>query len=132
MTVSQAAQKDTHTQTQDALLHAIETGAFPARVMASAEALLTRLQTTTRVTLLGHPGTGKSAIVNLLAGENLIPDGIRLCSVQLIWGAREKVTVTLRDGSTLTSDGAPNWTHLAEQSPVFIKLEAPLAALKKI
>lgn len=130
--MNQMAPEDIQMQTQDALADAIGSGAFPARVMGSAEALLTRLQTTTRVTLLGRPGTGKSAIVNLLAGEDLIPDGIRLCTVQLIWGRKEKVTVTLRDGTTLSTAGAPDWAHLTDQSPVFIKIEAPLAALKKI
>ena len=106
--MNQMAPEDIQMQTQDALADAIGSGAFPARVMGSAEALLTRLQTTTRVTLLGRPGTGKSAIVNLLAGEDLIPDGIRLCTVQLIWGRKEKVTVTLRDGTTLSTAGAPD------------------------
>lgn len=119
-------------QTQAALEAAIAARALPKEARQTADALLKRMQTVTRVTLLGRPGSGKSEVLNLLAGARIVPPALTLCTLHLVYGEAERTTVTLRDGSNLTMDGALDLGRVAAMQPVFLKVEAPLPALAKI
>ena len=50
---------------QAELAQAVASGLLPNSVQQKAEQLLTRLQKPVRLALLGMPGSGKSAILNL-------------------------------------------------------------------
>ena len=119
-------------ETQEAFTKAVKGRRFPTEVRARASKVLERLQTATRVTVMGMPGSGKSALVNLLAGEEIIPLGTELCTMKLVYGAQPLARVTLRDGSSLVTEGAPELSRVAAMSPAFVQVELPLAALKKI
>ena len=119
-------------ETQKALEAALAARALPGTALTQAGTLLERLQTATRVSLVGQPGSGKSAILNLLAGQDIVPLGLKLCTLQLVHGPAPRVTVTLRDGSNLTMEGAADFNQIATMSPAFLKIEAPLPALNKI
>lgn len=118
--------------TQKALEAALAARALPGTALTQAGTLLERLQTATRVTLVGQPGSGKSAILNLLAGQDFVPLGLKLCTLQLVYGPAQRATVTLRDGSNLTMEGTVDFNQIASMSPAFLKIEAPLPALNKI
>ncbi len=119
-------------ETQQALEAAIAAQALPSNALIQADKLLGRLQTATRITLVGRPGSGKSAIVNLLAGEDVVPLALQLCTLQLVYGPEQRATVTLQDGSNLEMDGSSDLKKISAMTPVFLKIEAPLPALKKI
>ncbi len=117
--------------TQNALAAAVAARKFPGDALGFASKLLTRLEAPTRVTLMGPPKSGKTSIFNLLAGQQIIPEGLA-STVQLVHGESEKVTVTLRDGSTLEFEGPPDMQRVGSLTPVFVKIEMDLPALKKI
>lgn len=125
-------QAETHLETQSALAQAYSARKFPAKAMGTASAILSRLETTTRVTIAGYTGSGKSTVLNLLAGTDLIPNLPTPCALQLVWGETIRTVLTLHDGSVLTIEGAPNYDQMAELEPIMLRVEAPLVALKKI
>ncbi|MEJ8561772.1 hypothetical protein QTO30_11445 [Yoonia sp. GPGPB17] len=84
-----------------------------------------------RVALLGMPGSGKSAILNLLVGQDVIPDGVRLPTLELAYGDAEKAICTLPDGSKTALDHIDT-AEIAAMSPVFVEMRMPLPALRKI
>ena len=113
------------------LERAVKSGLLPDSVQQKAEQLLTRLQKPVRLALLGMPGSGKSSILNLLVGSDIIPDGVRLPTLQLVYGETEKATCTLPDGSKTVLDSF-DAAQIAELSPVFVEMRLPLPALRKI
>lgn len=116
---------------QSDLEQAIASGLFPDSVQQKAEQLLMRLQQPVRLALLGMPGSGKSTLVNLLVGSDVIPDGVRLPTLQLIYGETEKTTCTLPDGSKTVLESV-DLNEIAALSPVFVEMQMPLPALRKI
>lgn len=119
-------------QTYTALAEAIAGQSLPKDALKQASALKERLETVTRVTLLGNPGSGKSAILNILTGSTVLPVGLSVGTIQLEHGEVERATITLRDGSQLTMDAPLEMSRIAAMSPAFVKVEAPIAALTKI
>lgn len=116
---------------QDELKQAVESGLLSALVQEKATQLLTRLQTPVRLALMGMPGAGKSSLLNLLVGTDVIPSGLRLPTLQLSYGDREKAVCTLPNGSKRTFD-AVDMREISALSPVLVELEMPLPALTKI
>ena len=51
-----------------------------------------------RIAILGHPGSGKSQLLNLIAGERIIPAGAELPSVELRFGPARRITLLDEDG----------------------------------
>ncbi len=127
-----ASVSEAQAQTQEALAGAVAGRNLPSDVRGRATKLLARLKTVTQVSILGQPGSGKSSVLNLLAGQDIIPDGVGLCTLKLVHGEEPRSLVTLRDGSNLTMDGTPEVTRIAKMNPVFVQLEMPLPALGKI
>ncbi len=57
----------------------LDRGLLPAGGPAeAAERLIERLERPARIALLGLPGSGKSAILNLLTGAVVVPETLRL------------------------------------------------------
>ena len=82
------------------LERALASPSIPARAHIAGRQLLERMTSPVRVVVTGHPGSGKSQLLNLLAGERVIPDGSRLPSVELTHGLDRKLTVQLADGES--------------------------------
>jgi energy-coupling factor transporter ATP-binding protein EcfA2 len=113
------------------LAQAAQSGLLPAAAQVEAEKLLARLKIPVRLALLGMPGSGKSSLLNLLAGEIVLPEGVRLPTVQLSYGPESKAICTLSDGTKQTL-AAADCHEIAALSPVFVEIELPLPALSKI
>jgi hypothetical protein len=77
------------------------------------------------------PGSGKSTLLNLLVGSDVIPQGVRLPTMQLTYGDTPQAVCTLPDGSKTTLPTA-DAREIAALSPVFVDLHLPLPALGKI
>lgn len=116
---------------QSELEQAVASGLLPDSVQEKAEQLLTRLQKPVRLALLGMPGSGKSALLNLLVGSNVIPEGVRLPTLQLVYAETPKAVCTLPDGSKTVLDDV-DIAEIAALSPVFVEMQMPHAALRKI
>ena len=116
---------------QSELKQAVQSGLLPDSEHERAEKLLMRLQEPVRLALLGMPASGKSKLMNLLVGRDVIPDRARLPTLQLVHGETEQTVCTLPDGSKKILDGVDT-DEIAALSPVFVEMQLPQPALSKI
>ncbi|MGJ8587880.1 MAG: hypothetical protein ACSHXW_06970 [Yoonia sp.] len=116
---------------QTELKQAVLSGLLPDSDHEKAEVLLERLQKPVRLAILGMPESGKSRLLNLLVGADVIPQGVHLPTLQLIYGESEKSVCTLPDGSKEEFNSV-DADMIAGLSPVFIEMQMPLPALNKI
>jgi hypothetical protein len=116
---------------EDRLDYVVKNKLLPDTVMPTAERVLERLGRPLRIVIFGLPGSGKSEVLNLLAGRRLIENDVQLPTLQLEWGDEPSTICTLSDGSELTFKGA-DLEAAAEKSPVFVTLKTDLPALKKV
>lgn len=116
---------------QTELKQAVQSGLLPDSEHEKAEKLLMRLQEPVRLALLGMPASGKSKLMNLLVGRDVIPDRARLPTLQLVHGGTEQTVCTLPDGSKKILDGVDT-DEIAALSPVFVEMQMPQPALLKI
>jgi hypothetical protein len=116
---------------QDNLARAIASGRLPGQAQERAEALMQRIEKPVRIGLLGRPGTGKSLLVNLLVGMELLPQKTRLPTLELTFGQKAQINCTLPDGSKTGFDG-DDLRQAADLEPVFVEMQMPLPALGKI
>ena len=122
------------------LKQAIASGLLPAEAHKRAMQLSGRLDQPVRIALLGMQNSGKSRILNLLVGSKVIPESVRLPTVQLTHGDTTQAICTLEDGTKKTLDGFGEKTtfetvdilKIIAVSPTFVELRIPLPALKKI
>ena len=98
---------------------------------ARAQSLLDQIERPVRLAIFGLPGSGKSQVMNFLAGADVLPKGARLPTLQLSYGAEAVAHCTLPDGSKRTLPMA-DMDAITTLSPVFIDATMPLPALKKI
>jgi len=119
------------TRVQSELQQAVDSGLLPDSIHQKAEEILTHLQKPVRLALMGMPESGKSSLMNLLVASDVIPKGVSLPTLQLLYGETEQATCTLPDGSKKVF-GSVDPAAIAALSPVFVELRMPLAALKKI
>lgn len=116
---------------QTELKQAVLSGLLPDSDHEKAELLLERLQKPVRLAILGMPESGKSRLLNLLVGADVIPQGVHLPTLQLVYGDSEKSVCTLADGSK-EEFNAVDADMIAGLSPVFVEMQMPLPALNKI
>jgi hypothetical protein len=104
---------------------------LPAAARAYGENLLRRFGTPVRVVILGLPGSGKTQLLNMLVGRNLIANGSSLPSTEITAGASWRTRITRAEGATHGSDGIVlEGTELAGAK--MLTLEAPLDILERI
>ncbi|SEW42217.1 hypothetical protein SAMN04488515_2938 [Cognatiyoonia koreensis] len=113
------------------LADALASGNLPGNLLPKAEALLAALDKPVRLTLMGLPGTGKSQLMNLLAGADVVPNGMHLPTTQLVYGEVAKSKCTMPDGSVEVLDHC-DVAEIAALHPVFVQLALPLPALRRI
>lgn len=116
---------------QSELEQAVQTGLLSASDQENANMLLERLQKPVRLAIMGPPSSGKSRLLNLLVGFDVIPNGVHLPTLDIVYGDAEQAVCTLSDGSKeqLSSIDAD---IIAGLSPVFVEVQLPLPALRKI
>lgn len=116
---------------RDELFAALEEGRLAGPVRLRGEDLLEMLDRPPRLTLLGLPGAGKSRLLNLLLGSDVLPHGAALPTVSLSYGAQACAAVTLADGTCEVLEHA-NFAQIAAMPCVFIEAQLPLPALAKL
>lgn len=118
--------------TREKLEFAISTGLLPEDVAKPAKNVLKGFDTPLRIVLLGASGVGKTAVLNLLLGQNMVPDGIDgMPSVKLEFGVEPKMLCTLPDGSKKIIGGI-DFEACTSLKPAFVTVQANLPALAKI
>lgn len=116
---------------QDDLALVVGAGTLPADAQLRAEKLLDRFQRPVRLGLIGVPGSGKSTLLNLLVGADVIPQGVRLPTLQLTYGPTAQSVCTLPDGTKKTLSHTDS-AQIEELAPVFVEMQMPLPALARI
>ncbi len=110
---------------------AIASGKLSDPLADQARALAQQVKQPVRVSVLGLPGTGKSQIVNILAGDTIIPLGVSLPALQVTYGDVAEAECTLADGSKVTVKNG-DLARAAELSPAFVTARYPLPAFRKL
>ena len=102
----------------------------PAATQDRAKALLQRLDQSVRVAILGLPQSGKSTLVNVFLGEELLPRDLMLPPVEFRYGDTELLRVTEAQGEITVIEGL-DFTALSDDC-LYIQAEAPAPVLKEI
>lgn len=116
---------------QDELLYAISTQLLPPEAQERALKLYERMKKPVRIALMGMPEAGKSTLMSLLVGAEVVPEDVVLPTLHLEYGEETETICTLPDGSKQTLPHA-NAREIAALSPVFVEMKMPLVALNKI
>jgi len=91
---------------------------------------LHRINSPVRIAVLGLPGSGKSELVNFLAGRRIIPTNANLPTLELTFGATSGMKVTAQDGSTENLDGLV-FDQVSRANAALVKVETDLPILKR-
>ena len=113
------------------LAAALRSAALPARAALAGQQLLERLTSPIRVAILGHPGSGKSELLNLIAGERIIPAGVQLPSIELRFGNRRRMALVDADGDE-TPLAAGDLGRIGREAATLLRIEAPLPVLSTL
>jgi energy-coupling factor transporter ATP-binding protein EcfA2 len=105
---------------------------LPARAALAGQQLRNRLVSPIRVALLGHKGSGKTQLLNLIAGDRLLPEGAILPNAEVCFGAERRAT--LLDGSgRATPLPFADLHRIGPQDPgALLRIEAPLPVLSTL
>ena len=115
----------------DRLKGALAGDTMPKAARDYAQHLLSRLSQPVRVSVLGTPRSGKSELVNMFVGRQLIPKEARLPTTEFTCGDSEAMTVTAVDGSIKRFEHI-DLEALSGGSAAFLKLELPAEILRRI
>jgi energy-coupling factor transporter ATP-binding protein EcfA2 len=113
------------------LAAALRTPSLPGRAALAGQQLLQRLTSPIRVAILGHPGSGKSQLLNLIAGERIIPSGARLPPVEVRFGRDRRMTLVAADGRE-TAARPEDIGTIGQNAAALVRIEAPLPILSTL
>ncbi|MEM7642160.1 MAG: hypothetical protein AAF366_06490 [Pseudomonadota bacterium] len=116
----------------NALGLALQSGRLPERARPRASELLEALAAPVRISVVGPPGVGKTAVVNLLVGAPAVPDTLTLGVLQLVHGPTRRAVLTLRSGSEIVVTDRDGLARAARADPAMARLESPLEVLKTV
>ncbi len=80
-------------------------GNLSADAKQKGEHLLARLKSPVRTVILGLSGSGKSQLLNFLAGQCIVPNDTALPSLELSWAEQSRTIVTQVDGTVESHEG---------------------------
>ncbi|MEM8631009.1 MAG: hypothetical protein AAGF74_07220 [Pseudomonadota bacterium] len=101
-----------------------------ADVAKSGTTLLERLMAPVTIAVMGQRHSGKSHLVNLLVGADVLAMGAEWPSVELIAGPVERTVFRLETGETSEVDGLPGLR--LPKGTVLMRIEAPLPRLTNV
>ncbi len=110
---------------------AVDAGVLPPRAQKAGDRLLARLTLPVRVAILGHPGSGKSELLNLIAGQRVVPSGFRHPTLELRHAETARTTLCVEDGTKTVREGI-DLPSRPEPGLQMIRIEAPIPILKRI
>lgn len=112
------------------LEQALGTGQVPAEAKRRGALLLSRLRSPVQVVLVGHAGTGKSRLVNMLAGETVIPEKTGLPVVEVCNGPEPRIVHLFEDGTEHVA-ASPDLQVAPPDGTAMVRVETPLKALQR-
>ena len=115
----------------DRLLGALDSDALPPAALDYAKHLLNRLTQPVRISVFGTPKSGKSELINMFVGNQLIPKDAQLPTTEFTWGDSEAMMVTSADGETKKLDHV-DLEAVSGSNAAFLRVELPAPILKRI
>lgn len=109
----------------------LASAAIPPRMARSCERLVERLRRPIRVGLIGFETEQRKRLLAALLGTEVLPARMAWPTMEIGFAERAHTRATLADASTLAADGMP-MGDLLERGAVFLKIGAPLDALKRV
>jgi hypothetical protein len=109
----------------------LKTSALPARAALAGQQLLQRLTSPIRLAILGHPGSGKSQLLNVIAGERIIPAGAALPTVEVRFGPVRRA-VLVADGGREREVSLAALGSIGREAASLVRIEAPLPILQTL
>ncbi|NNL18465.1 MAG: hypothetical protein HKP37_06965 [Boseongicola sp.] len=113
------------------LQFALATEALPHAAREHASLLLKRLSSPVRASVLGLPGTGKSELLNMFVGKQLLPKDSKLPTTELTYGAVERIIVTDANGTRKVVEGL-DFETARSIVPAFMRVEMPVPLLQRV
>ncbi len=110
---------------------AIEAGILPLDAVQTGKNLVNRLGSPVRVVILGLENSGKSQVLNLLAGQEIVPPGDNWPDLELCWGEHTSTQISRSDGTVDAHDGIAT-TKLTRDTADSVRIQAPIDILKSI
>lgn len=114
----------------DQLEQVLETERVPAPYDRWGARLLSHLQKPVQVVVTGLPGSGKSALIELMAAKPVLGHDPSAPVSELVFGTHERVTFEKSDGSVVTEGGVVK-TCARPDDVVFARQELPDPALRE-
>jgi len=111
---------------------------FSAKIKQQGLHLLERLSSPVRVVVLGLSGSGKKQILNILAGQVVVPENVDLSSFEMVWAEESGTSFTSESGDTqvqkgefvgMPSDFEPGFTSFELTIPVLNKMSLLCASV---
>ncbi|MEM7075804.1 MAG: hypothetical protein AAGA28_10690 [Pseudomonadota bacterium] len=94
-----------------------------------AERLLSQMRRTLQVTCIGTPGNGKTSLINMMTGQQVLPGLSYGKVVDLAYGPAAHTCIEYDDGTRVDEDGICT-THKNQESIFKVRFEIPDDALK--
>lgn len=89
----------------DRLEYALGAGKLPPHMLDWGQQLLSHLRKPVQVVIMGMPGSGKSTLVNMLAGKSVIPRKKSIPVIEIAGGGQPRVVFEIEDGSMQRREG---------------------------
>lgn len=84
---------------------ALQGGHLPPEGQRIGQRLMTQLDQPTRIAVLGLTGSGKTSLINMLLGANLMPDLPGISAVEVSFGDAARTQITMMDGTISIGEG---------------------------
>lgn len=84
---------------------ALQGGHLPPEGQRIGQRLMTQLDQPTRIAVLGLSGSGKTSLINMLLGANLMPDLPEISAVEVSYGDAARTQITMIDGTISIGEG---------------------------
>ncbi len=110
---------------------ALDAEALPKAAQDYARHLVRRLSQPVRVSVLGMPGSGKSQIINMFLGEQIVPEGVSLPTTEFAYGEKAQMVITGADGGVVRVHGTDVST-VSGSKAAFLRVELPIDILQRI
>lgn len=113
------------------LEQALVSGGLPGHARKAGQRLLDRLKSPVSCVILGPQDSGKSTLLNFLAGKAVVPKDACFPILELAWGDSTRTIFTSKDGATTVLEGvAPDAP--SGEVPASVKIETDLPILKRL